>query len=96
MALDAMTGNVVRDVEVSPAKSGHSTTAAPLVVRDKVIVGIAGGEFGVRGFPDAYDAKSGKRVWQFWTVPVSGESGIETRADDSWRNGSVATWLTGS
>lgn len=96
VALDAKTGNVVWDVEVSTAKSGHSITAAPLVIKDKVIVGIAGGEFGVRGFLDAYDAKSGKRVWRFWTVPVRGEPGIETWAGDSWKHGAATTWLTGS
>ena len=60
-------------------------TAAPLVVDDKVIVGISGGEAGIRGFLDAYDAKTGKRIWRFWTIPAPGEPGSETWPGDSWK-----------
>ena len=63
VALDAKTGRVVWDVEVADETKGYSKTAAPLVVGDKIITGIAGGEFGIRGFVDAYDAETGKRVW---------------------------------
>ena len=65
VALDARNGNLLWDVEVADAHSGYSKTAAPLVVGDKVITGIAGGEFGIRGFVDAYDAKTGKIIWDF-------------------------------
>jgi alcohol dehydrogenase (cytochrome c) len=96
MALDAKTGVVRWDVTVADYRTGHAITVAPLAVKDKVVVGIAGGEFGIRGFVDAYDAKTGKRAWRFWTVPAAGEPGSETWSADSWKKGSAATWLTGS
>jgi alcohol dehydrogenase (cytochrome c) len=96
IALDSKTGQVRWDVTVADYQTGYSITVAPLAVKDKVIVGIAGGEFGVRGFLDAYEAKSGRRAWRFWTVPSPGEPGHETWAGESWRTGSATTWLTGS
>src|SRR6185436_14510802 len=95
-ALDAATGNVMWDVEVASRKSGYAVTVAPLVVKDKVIVGSAGGEFGIRGFLDAYDAKTGKRAWRFWTVPAAGEQGTETWKGESYKYGSAGTWVTGT
>jgi len=68
VALDMKTGGVLFDVELADAKAGYSATVAPLVVKDKVIVGIAGAEYGIRGFIDAYDAQTGKRAWRFYTV----------------------------
>ena len=70
IALDRNTGQVVWDVPVDDFKAGHAITAAPLVVKDKVIVGNAGGDLPTRGFLDAYDAATGKRVWRFWTIPA--------------------------
>ena len=96
VALDARTGNLLWDAEVAKEESGYSKTAAPLVVGDKVITGIAGGEFGIRGFVDAYDVKTGERVWRLYTIPGPGEPGNETWAGDSWRTGGSATWMTGS
>ncbi|HYZ83623.1 MAG TPA: PQQ-binding-like beta-propeller repeat protein, partial [Bryobacteraceae bacterium] len=96
VALNAKTGAVVWDTEVASYQSGHSITAAPLAVKDKIVIGIAGGEYGVRGFLDAYEAKTGKRAWRFWTIPGPGEPGHETWAGDSWRNGSATTWVTGA
>jgi alcohol dehydrogenase (cytochrome c) len=96
VALHAKTGAVQWDVEVADYKSGYSITAAPLAVKDKIIVGMAGGEYGVRGFLDAYDARTGKRSWRFWTVPAKGERGNETWTGDSWKTGSAATWVTGA
>jgi len=96
VALDARTGRVRWATEVADYRTAHSITVAPLAVRDKVVVGVAGGEFGVRGFVDAYDAKTGKRAWRFWTVPGPGEEGNETWAGDSWKNGAAATWVTGA
>ncbi len=96
VALDLKTGRVRWDVEVADYKTANSITAAPLAVKDKVIVGIAGAEFGIRGFLDAYDAKTGKRVWRFWTVPGPGEPGSETWSGDSWKTGGAPTWLTGA
>ncbi|MBM3784936.1 MAG: PQQ-dependent dehydrogenase, methanol/ethanol family [Acidobacteria bacterium] len=96
LALDAKTGAVRWDTVVADYKKGYSVTAAPLVVKDKVIVGIAGGEYGIRGFLDAYDAKTGKLAWRFYTVPGPGEKGNETWANDSWKRGAASTWVTGS
>jgi alcohol dehydrogenase (cytochrome c) len=96
LALDAKTGHLLWDTPVADYKSGHSITVAPLALKDKVILGISGGEYGIRGFVDAYDAKSGQRLWRFWTVPGPSEEGHETWEGDSWRTGSAATWVTGS
>ena len=96
VALNAKTGAVVWDTTVVNYKAGYSITVAPLAVKDKIVVGMAGGEYGVRGFLDAYDAKTGKRAWRFWTVPGPGEPGNETWAGDSWKTGAAATWVTGA
>jgi len=96
IALDMKTGRVRWDVEVAAYKTANSITLAPLVVKDKVIIGIGGAEYGIRGFLDAYDAKTGSRVWRFWTVPSPGEPGDKTWSGDSWRHGGAPTWVTGS
>jgi alcohol dehydrogenase (cytochrome c) len=96
VALNAKTGAVIWDTVVANYKTGYSVTVAPLAVKDKIVVGMAGGEYGVRGFLDAYDAKSGKRAWRFWTIPGPGEKGNETWKGDSWKTGSAATWVTGA
>ncbi len=96
VALDARTGRVLWETQVADTMKGYTITAAPLAVKDKIIVGVAGGEFGIRGFLDAYDAQTGKRVWRFNTVPGPGEFGNDTWAGDSWQRGSGGTWLTGS
>ncbi len=96
VALDARTGNVLWNVAVADYKAGYSKTAAPLIVKDKVVTGIAGGEFGIRGFIDAYDAATGERVWRTYTIPGEGEPGNESWAGDSWKTGGAATWITGS
>jgi alcohol dehydrogenase (cytochrome c) len=95
-ALDARAGIERWSVHVGENPVGHSITAAPLVVDNKVIVGISGGEAGIRGFLDAYDAKSGKQIWRYWTIPSPGEPGSNTWPGDSWVHGGGATWLTGS
>jgi alcohol dehydrogenase (cytochrome c) len=78
-------------------KVGHAVTAAPLVIKDKVITGNAGGDLPTRGFLDAYDAATGKRVWRFYTIPAPGEPGSETWSDpDVLPRGGGATWMTGS
>ena len=96
VALDLKTGTERWDVTVADYKTSHTITVAPLAVRDKVIVGIAGGDWGIRGFLDAYQAKTGKRSWRLWTVPGAGEPGSETWARDSWKTGGATTWVTGS
>jgi alcohol dehydrogenase (cytochrome c) len=96
VALNARTGKVVWDVEVGDYRTGYSITGAPLAVNDMIITGIAGGEYGVRGFIDAYDARSGRRRWRFYTIPAPGETGAGTWSGDSWKTGGAPTWLTGS
>ena len=97
VAIEAKTGKQVWQSEMAPWKPGsHYASLAPLVVKDKVIVGISGGEFGVRGFIDAYDAATGKRAWRFWTVPLKGEPGGDTWAADSAARGGGPAWMTGT
>ena len=96
VAIDARTGNVLWDAEVGDYESGYSKTAAPLIVKDKVVTGIAGGEFGIRGFLDAYDPKTGTRTWRTYTIPGPDDPGNQTWAGESWRTGGSPTWITGS
>ena len=96
IALDAKTGSVIWDVAAEDYRKGHIFTSAPLVIKDKVVVGISGGEYGIRGFIDAYDAETGKRAWRFYTIPAPGEPGNETWAGDSWKTGGAPAWLIGS
>lgn len=93
LALDARTGALLWDREVADYREGYSITGAPLALGDMVVTGVAGGEYGIRGFLDAYDAASGTRRWRFHTVP---DSGGGTWAGDSWRHGGGPTWLTGA
>ena len=95
-AVDARTGNLRWQAEVADHRGGYSKTAAPLVVKDRVVTGIAGGEFGVRGFLDAYDADSGDRVWRTYTIPGPDHPDNRTWSGDSWRTGGSPTWITGS
>jgi alcohol dehydrogenase (cytochrome c) len=96
MAIDAKTGRPLWKVEIGDPKLGYTITHAPLVVKDKVIVGVAGGEYGIRGFIAAYYAATGKEAWKFYTIPGPGEPGHESWTGDSWMHGGVPAWLTGS
>jgi alcohol dehydrogenase (cytochrome c) len=96
IALDAKTGAVAWKKQVVDPMSGYSLTVAPLVVKDKLILGSAGGEYGIRGFLDAYDAKTGDRLWRFNTIPGPGEPGHETWENDAWKTGGGSVWLTGT
>ncbi len=87
IAIDATNGHPIWNTEVASAKAGYAMTLSPLVVKDKVIVGVAGGEYGIRGFVAAYDAKTGKEAWKFYTIPGPGEPGHESWAGDSWKHG---------
>jgi alcohol dehydrogenase (cytochrome c) len=96
MALDTKTGNVIWDIAAVDYKNGYSFTLAPLAVKNLVVLGVSGGEYGIRGFIDAYDAETGRRKWRFYTVPGPAESGHETWEGDSWKIGGAPAWITGS
>ena len=96
LALDMRTGAVVWDATLEKYSNGYAATIAPIVAKDKVIVGVAGGEFGIRGFIDAYEASTGKRAWRFYTIPGPGEPGHDTWAGDSWKTGGASVWVTGA
>jgi alcohol dehydrogenase (cytochrome c) len=94
VAVDRITGRSLWDVAVGDPKLGYSITMAPLVVKDKVLVGSGGGEYGIRGFIAAFDAKTGKELWRLHTIPGPGETGNDTWGGDSWRTGGGSIWLT--
>jgi PQQ-dependent dehydrogenase (methanol/ethanol family) len=96
VAIDAGTGTALWETQVADTMLGYSVTSAPLVVKDKVIVGVTGGEFGARGFLDAYDAATGKRLWRWYAVPGPGQFGNDTWLGESWKRGGSPMWLTGS
>lgn len=96
VALDARSGRPLWKTKVADAARGYAMTLAPLVVKDKVIVGVAGGEFGIRGFVAAYDSKTGGEVWRAYTIPGPGEPGHESWQGDAWEHGGGPIWLTGS
>jgi alcohol dehydrogenase (cytochrome c) len=96
IALDARNGLPLWEVQMADTMQGFSITSPPLPIKNKIITGIAGGEFGIRGFIDAYDAATGRRLWRFSTIPGPGEFGHDTWKGDSWKAGCGATWLPGS
>src|SRR5262249_54191887 len=113
VCLDRNTGAEIWDTEITINgddgkeikeiyKLAYSATVAPLVVKDKVIMGISGAEYGIRGFIDAYDAKTGKRVWRFYTVPSPddksdhAQKALKTWEGKSWMTGGGSAWVTGT
>src|ERR1700724_293027 len=96
IALDAKTGNVIWDVTPVDYRGGYSFTLAPLAIKNLVIVGVSGGEYGIRGFIDAYDATSGERKWRFYTTPGPGEPGHDSWEGDSWKIGGAPAWISGT
>ena len=96
LGIDAKTGSVLWKTKVADAKLSYAMTLAPLVVKDKVVVGVAGGEYGIRGFIAAYDARSGREAWRFHTIPGPGEPGHDTWTGDTWEHGGASVWVTGS
>ncbi len=96
VAIDARTGNLVWSTEVADYRAGYSKTAAPLIVKDKVVTGIAGGEYGIRGFLDSYNAATGELEWRTHTIPGPDHPDNQTWAGDSWRTGGSPTWITGA
>ncbi len=97
VALDARTGKEVWTAKVEDYKKGYYLSLAPLVVDGRVMVGVSGGEFGVRGFVAAYDAETGKEVWKTFMVPEPGQPGSETwPKGDQWKTGGGSVWVTGT
>ena len=96
VALDARTGRVVWDKAVEDYNGGYYMTMAPLAARGKIMVGVSGGERGIRGFVVALDAESGKEVWKTYTIPGPGEPGHDSWPGDSWKTGGAPVWVTGS
>ena len=96
VAIDAKSGRSLWDVAVGDPKLGYSITMAPLIVKDKVLVGSGGGEYGIRGFIAAFDVRTGKEVWRFHTIPGPGEPGHDTWTGDTWKTGGGSIWLTPS
>jgi alcohol dehydrogenase (cytochrome c) len=96
VAIDARNGQPLWNIAVADSKSAYSITHAPLIIKDKVVVGVGGAEYGIRGFIAAYDAKTGKEAWRFYTVPAPGEPGSETWSGNAWEHGGGSIWVTGS
>ncbi|HEX9647417.1 MAG TPA: PQQ-dependent dehydrogenase, methanol/ethanol family [Alphaproteobacteria bacterium] len=96
VALNKDTGEAVWDKVVFDWQAGYSITGAPLVVKDMVLTGVAGGEFGIRGFVKAFDAKTGAERWTTYAIPGPGEPGNETWPGDTWKDGGGSTWTTGA
>lgn len=96
VAINAKTGAVKWEVKVGEPSEGYSITSAPLAVKDSIVIGVSGAEFAIRGFIDAYDAKTGSLKWRFYTTPGPGEFGHDTWKNDAWKKGGGSTWITGS
>jgi alcohol dehydrogenase (cytochrome c) len=96
LCLDARTGQQIWDVAYATGNKNYGATSAPLIVKDKVLVGTSGGDEGVRGFIAAYDAETGKQAWRFWTIPAPGEKGNESWPGDMYKHGGGTTWMPGT
>jgi len=106
VAIDTKSGHALWKSDVADSKAGYSLTMAPLAVKDEIIVGVGGGEYGIRGFIAAFDAKTGKQRWKFYTIPAPGEPGSETWGNcktataycdpEAWKHGAGSAWVTGS
>ena len=107
IAINAKSGREMWKTEVATTTSGYSITHAPLVIKDKVIIGVGGGEYGIRGFIAAYNVETGKEAWRFYTIPGPGEKGHETWQacppksesfcdPDASKHGGGSIWMTGS
>ncbi len=96
LSLDARSGNLLWDVEYADKTRHYGSTGAPLVVKEQVVVGTSGGDSGVRGFLAAFDAATGKKKWQRWTIPGPGELGSSSWPGDSYLHGGGTTWMPGT
>jgi len=96
VAVDRINGAPLWEAVVGDVDLAYSITMAPLVIKDKVLVGVGGGEFGIRGFVAAYDAETGEEAWKTYTIPGPGEPGHDTWEGDDWEHGGAPVWITGS
>jgi alcohol dehydrogenase (cytochrome c) len=96
VALDAATGKELWRQKAIDFRDGYAMTGAPLVADGVVITGVAGAEFGVRGFLDGWDPQTGNHLWRTYTIPGPGDPGNDSWSDDSWQHGGGTTWITGS
>ncbi len=93
VALDAKTGDVVWDVKIGDYTDGYYSTLSLLAAEGKIISGVSGGEYGIRGYAVALDAETGAEAWKAYTVPAPGEPGSETWKGDSWKVGGGSVWM---
>ncbi len=96
IAFNRKTGEIAWQSTIADYERGFSATSAPLVVGDLAIIGVGGGEYGIRGFFDAYELETGQRQWRHFTVPEAGEPGVETWSGESYKTGGAPSWATGS
>ena len=97
VAMDAATGEELWRTNSIDYKNGYSFTVAPLVVDGVVIVGISGGEYGIRGYVEGYDANTGEKLWRTYTIPANDEPGGDTWPEgDAYQRGGGPGWLTGT
>lgn len=97
LCLDVRSGHLLWDIAYAPPENkNYGATSAPLVIKDKVLVGTSGGDDGVRGFVAAFDAVSGKEAWRTWTIPAPGEFGSESWPGDMYLRGGATTWMPGT
>ena len=96
VAIDAKNGQPIWNIAVADSKLAYSVTLSPLVIKDKVVIGVGGAEYGIRGFVAAYDVKTGKESWRFETIPRPGQKGSETWSGNAWEHGGGSIWVTGS
>ena len=96
VALDAMSGEPAWEKCVADWQDGYYMTLSPLMAKGKLVVGVSGGEYGIRGFITALDAETGDEVWKTYTVPGPGEPGHETWKGDAWKTGGASVWIQGT
>ena len=96
LAFDRFSGEKLWESEIIDYSRGFSATSAPLIVKNLAIIGVGGGEFGVRGFFDAYNIDTGEREWRHYTVPAEGEPGYETWSGNSYETGGAPAWVIGT
>ena len=96
VALDRVNGQLLWEAEVGDVNLAYSVTMAPLAVKDKILVGVGGGEFGIRGYVAAFNAETGEQAWKTYTIPGPGEANHDSWEGDDWEHGGAPVWITGS